>query len=76
MSWDKGQAKQFAKRAKASAGDGWSLLSRGRDLQECFVARQVLSVLFGQATDTLRVADIEKLWQDTLEAAGLGPEHE
>jgi|CXWL01.1.fsa_nt_gi hypothetical protein len=49
--WSEQQAKDAVKRAQARAGKGWTLL--GPDLQSALVCRELMSVVLGQAEETM-----------------------
>lgn len=60
MAWRKEQAKEFIKKAKQEWGCGWEHLS---ETQKCnALAKEVLFVLLLQDNATVKVEDIDELW--------------
>ena len=69
MSWDRQQVKLFVKQIRKDCGDGWRFLVPA--LRKALVAEYAFHVARGQAAESVRVEDMDKLYQDMIIEAGL-----
>jgi len=67
--WDKGQIKQFVKRARAEVGGGWAYLVP--DIRADVIRSRVLGIIQCQARESIPIDDIDWLTIAMLEEAGL-----
>jgi hypothetical protein len=71
MAWDKAQVKMFVKAVRAEVGDFWKFVTP--EIREALIAKRAMLIVIGQNGETQRTEDIEKLFRDMLEEAGLEP---
>lgn len=67
MSWSIGQAKQFVRELRQHVGDGWAWLTP--EVRLALVDQKVISVVFGQEREEVRIDDIRMLRLNMLSAA-------
>lgn len=67
MSWSTKQAKHFAGELRKHVGDGWTWLTP--EVRIALVDQKVLSVVFGQEREDVRIDDVRRLRMEMMVAA-------
>ncbi len=72
MGWRRTLGAELVKKAKASVGgqEAWHRLLTA-PIKEALIAKQVLSLVIAQDSETVRREDVEQVWLDARMAAGL-----
>lgn len=73
MGWSQRQAKEFAERARLTAGVAWGPLL-GPKMREALVASEALRIILNQHSETVRIQDAIDLYNAMCRAAGLADE--
>lgn len=67
--WSDGQIRLFVKDVRKRCGDAWGWMVL--DVKTAMIAEKALSVIRGQARETVEIAAIDELFHGMVEAAGI-----